>query len=102
MAASPSPVRLSSSASSFLSVLELLEYGVEPVEPLGPRLFELPHPVVDRLERRAVEPVEPPPPVVARLHGADLAQHLKVLRHRRRRQGEAVRQLTDRALALRE
>src|SRR4051794_5464426 len=48
--------------------LEFLQHGVEGAEPLAPRPLVARHPVVDGLQRPAVEPVHPPAPVVARIH----------------------------------
>src|SRR3712207_7954651 len=61
---------------------ELLENGIELVEPLRPRPLVLLDPVVDGLERLALQPVEPLPALVAHVDGADLAEHAQVLRDR--------------------
>src|SRR5206468_8110932 len=52
---------------SFL-LLELLQHDVEPVEPLRPRALVALHPVVDGLERLAVQPVQPLPSFVAHVN----------------------------------
>ena len=61
----------------FLLVLELGEQVVEPVETGVPGALERAHPVVDRLQRRTVDPVPAVPPVHADEHEADRPQHAR-------------------------
>src|SRR5215210_5892744 len=89
---------LVTSAISLL-LLEVFQDDIEVVEPLGPRALVGLDPVVDRLERPAVEPVEPLPPLVAHVDRTDLPQHPQVLRDLRLRQLEQPDELADGALA---
>src|SRR6476469_2014172 len=68
-------------AISFLLLFEFLEHDIELVEPLRPQALVALHPVVDRLERRPVQPVEPLPAVLTNLHGSDFAKYSEVLGH---------------------
>src|SRR4051812_8485210 len=68
-----------------LLAFEFVEYEVEFVEAVRPRLLVRLHPVVDRLERTTVQPVQPLPSVVADGNRPDLSQHAQVLRHLRLR-----------------
>src|SRR4029077_14535763 len=68
-------------AISFLLLFESLEHDIELVQPFRPQALVALHPVVDRLERRPVQPVKPLPAVVANLHGSHFAEHPEVLGH---------------------
>src|SRR5919108_1661299 len=85
-------------AITFL-LLEFVEHVVEGAEALRPRAFVGLDPVVDGLERAAVEAVEPLAALVAHLDGADLAEHPQVLGHLRLRQAEEAHEVVHRALA---
>src|SRR3954447_19562386 len=61
-------------------LLEVFEDIVQPGEPLRPCALVAAHPVVDGLERRAVEPVDPLPARLADVDRPDLAQHPQMLR----------------------
>src|SRR5262249_36743541 len=62
-----------------LLLFEFLEYRVHRVKALLPRALVSLDPVMDGLERRAVEAIEPAAPVVAHVHRTDLAQDAQVL-----------------------
>src|SRR5262245_52410163 len=87
--------RLVVTVISFL-LLELSENRVQPLEAVRPRLLVLSDPVVDRLERLAVQPVEAPPSVLADVDRSDLAQHAQVLRDLRLGQAELEDDLVHR------
>src|SRR6266516_4376075 len=67
-------------AICFLLLLEFLQHGVQLVEPLRPGALVALHPVVDRLERVAVEPVEPLPSLFTHVNRSHGAEHPEVLR----------------------
>jgi hypothetical protein len=62
-------------AISSLWLLELVQDDVQLAEPLGPRAFVVPNPVVDRLERASVQPVEPLASLVTDLDRSDRSEH---------------------------
>src|SRR5216117_3737830 len=66
-------------AISFLLLLEFLQHDVQLVEPLRPGELVVLHPVVDGLERVAVQPVQPLPSFVTHVDGSDFAEHPQVL-----------------------
>src|SRR5215217_901167 len=70
-------------STPFLLPLEVLEHGVHSVEPLRPEALVAQHPIVDGLERPRVQPVHPPPPLVARLDRPHLAEHPQMFGHQR-------------------
>src|SRR5215217_6417011 len=70
-------------STPFLLPLEVLEHGVHSVEPLRPEALVAQHPIVDGLERPRVQPVHPPPPLVAHLDRPHLSEHPQVLGHQR-------------------
>jgi len=78
--------------------LELAEQVVEPVESGVPGALERAHPVVDRLERRTVDPVPAMPSVGAHEHETDGPQHGQVLGHLWLAEAESIDELTDRGL----
>ncbi len=61
------------------AAVEFVQHGVQGVEAVGPQSLVVLDPVVNRLQRRPVEPVEPLPAVLADLDGAHLAQDPQVL-----------------------
>src|ERR671911_373375 len=65
-------------AISFL-LLEVLQHDIQPVEPLRPRALVVLHPVVDGLERAAVQPVKPLPSCVTHVNHSHFSQHPQVL-----------------------
>src|SRR3954465_3546411 len=79
-------------------LLEIFEAVVQHCEPLGPRPLVAAHPVVDGLERRAVDPVEPPATLVARLDRPHGAQDAQVLRDLGLRETERAGELANRSL----
>src|SRR5205823_2389167 len=81
--------------SSAIVVLQLLERLVHACEALFPCPGEAAHPLMDRLQRPALEPVEPLAALLAHAHQADLAQHPQVLRDQRLRQAERPDEVTD-------
>ena len=78
--------------------MQLCEQIVEAVEPHVPGLLERAHPVVDRLERHAVDAIPAVPSVVADPHQIDRPQHAQVLRHLRLALVEPLDKLADRDL----
>src|SRR5436190_14725122 len=85
-------------AISVSFLLELLQHRVEArVAPL-PRLLEPAHPVVDGLQRLAVDGVDPPAPLVADAHEADLAQYPQMLGYLRLRKAEVNDEVVHRPL----
>src|SRR6266540_2283511 len=68
-------------AISFLLLLEVLQHGIQPVEPLRPGALVVLDPVVDGLERAAVQPVQPLTSFVAHVDRPHLSEHAQVLRH---------------------
>ena len=77
---------------------QVFQHGVELLEPLRPRPLVGLHPVVNGLQRVAVEAVQAPASVVAHVDRADLTQHAQVLRHLRLGEPEQTDELVDRAL----
>src|SRR3954453_10320708 len=86
---------------SLLLSLKGLEHLVEAVEPLGPQPLEAGHPVVDGLERLAVDPVQPPPSVVTHVNRSDFAEHPQVLGHLRLGEPELGDEVVDGPLTAR-
>src|ERR687893_1304202 len=82
---------LVTAASSFL--LQFLQHAFHPVEPLRPRTLVLLHPVMDGLERVAVEPVQPLASLVTHVDRPHLSEHAQVLGHLRLRQPEQAHQV---------
>src|SRR5215203_1695137 len=76
---------------SFL--LQFLQHAFHPVEPLRPRTLVLLHPVMDGLERVAVEPVQPLASLVTHVARPHLSKHSQVLGHLRLRQPEQAHQV---------
>src|SRR4029077_20019091 len=64
-------------AISFLLLFEFLEHDVELLESRRPGALVVLHPVVNGLERPAVQPVEPLPSLVAHVDRTDLPEHPK-------------------------
>src|ERR671917_1065144 len=83
----------------FLLPLEVLEHGVHPVEPLRPEALVAKHPIVNGLERPLVQPIHPPPPLVARLDRPHLSEHPQVLGHQRLGHPQPAHQVAHRPLA---
>src|SRR3954454_13397384 len=79
--------------------LEIFGDIVQPGEPLRPRALVAAHPVVDGLERRAVEPVDPVPARLADVDRPDLAQHPQMLGDLGLGEPEHSHKLAHRALA---
>src|SRR5688500_1776576 len=67
-------------AISFL-LLEILQHDIQPAEPLRPRALIRFHPVMDRLERVPVQPVQPLTSFVPHGNRSHLTEHSQVLRH---------------------
>jgi hypothetical protein len=86
-------------AISSVLLLEFLQHGVQPVEALRPRSLVGLHPVMDGLERTAVDPVQALPAVVADVYRSDQAQHPQMLGHLRLSESERAHQVVDGALA---
>src|SRR6185437_387853 len=68
---------------SFVLLFEFFQHCIELLEALAPRALVVLHPVVDRPQRLAVQPVQPLPPRLPHLDGSDLPEHAEVLRHLR-------------------
>src|SRR5262249_21255121 len=83
----------------FLLFLEFLEHAIELVEALRPGALVGLHPVVDRLQRPAVEAVESLPPRVPHLDGSDFPQHPPAPRDLPPGEAELGDEVVDRALA---
>src|SRR6266436_2711824 len=62
-------------AISFLLLLEFLQHDIQPLEPLRPGALVGLHPVVDGLERVAVQPVEPLPSLVTHVNHSHFSEH---------------------------
>src|SRR5918996_2111155 len=73
------PLVVICSISFFL--LEFVQHDIQLVEPLGPRALVVLHPVMDGLERLAVEPVQPLPSVFSHVDRPHFSKHPQVLRH---------------------
>src|SRR5215217_7723523 len=86
-------------AISLVLVIEVLQHDVQPLEPLRPGGLVGAHPVVDGLERVAVEPVQPPASFVPDLDRSHLSEHAQVLGHLWLGQAEQVHQGVDGPLA---
>jgi len=74
------PLVVTATISSLLAP-EVLQHDIQLVEPLRPRALVVAHPVVDGLERMAVEPVQPLPSFVTHLDRSHLSEHPQVLGH---------------------
>src|SRR3954469_23870922 len=81
-----------------LLLFDLVENVFQLREPLGPGPLVAAHPVVDGLERRAVDPVDPPATLVAHLDRPDRAQDAQVLRDLGLSEPERAGELADGAL----
>src|SRR5918999_4370244 len=90
------PLVVICSISFFL--LEFVQHDIELVEPLGPRALVALHPVMDGLERLAVEPVQPLPSVFPHLDRPHFSKHPQVLRHLGLSKPEQVHDLVHRPL----
>src|SRR5918998_4463066 len=77
-------------AISFL--LQFPQHAIQPVEPFRPQALVVLHPVVDGLERMAVEPVQPLPSLVTDVDRSHLSEHPQVLGHLWLRQPEQAHQ----------
>src|SRR5262245_58268817 len=82
-----------------LLLLELFENVVERLEALVPRLLVALHPVMDGLERAAVEPVDPAASVLEHVDRPHFAQHAQVLGHLRLGQRERLDEVVDGVLS---
>src|SRR5688500_12547275 len=82
-----------------LLLFQLVQKLVERLEALVPRLSEADDPVVDRLERPAIEPVHAVPALVSHGDQAHLAQDAQVLGHLRLSDAEQPDQVAHRTLA---
>jgi hypothetical protein len=80
-------------------VLQFPQHLVHALEAPLPGPGEAAHPLVDRLERPAVDPVEPLSPLLAHAHQADLAQHPQVLGDQRLREAQRRDEIADGPLA---
>src|ERR1039457_2803235 len=83
-------------AISVLHVLEFLQHGIQPPETLRPRPLVALHPVVDGLERLAVEPVHPLASLITPLPQPYFPQHPQVLGHQRLRQADQLDEIVHR------
>ena len=83
---------------SFLLLLEVLQHDIQLVEPLRPRALVGLHPVVDGLERVAVQPVQPLPSFVTHVNRSHFSEHPQVLGHLRLSQPEHAHQVVHGAL----
>src|ERR671924_310684 len=68
-------------AISLLLLLEVFEYDIQLPEALRPRALVGLHPVVDGLQRAAVQAIQPLPSVFAHVDRAHLPEHSQVLRY---------------------
>src|SRR5215217_2415059 len=89
---------LVTAAISFLLLLQFLQDAVQLIEPLRPRAFVVLHPVVDGLERAAVEPVKPLPSLATHVDRSHLSEHPQVLGHLRLGKSEQAHQVVHGAL----
>jgi Nitrile hydratase beta subunit, N-terminal len=80
--------------------LDVFENRGELLEAVGPQALVPLHPVVDRLERSPVQPVQPSAAVLADVHGTDLAQDAEVLGYLRLRETELADEVVDGLLAV--
>src|SRR3954469_12682137 len=64
---------------SFSFAFEVFQHGIELVEPLRPRALVVLHPVVNGLERLAVDSIQPLPSNVSNVDRSDFAEHPQVL-----------------------
>src|SRR5215211_6529416 len=85
-------------AISLLLLLEVFQNDVEPLEPLRPRALVGLDPVVDGLERVAVEPVEPLPSFATHVDRPHFTEHPQVLGHLWLGQPELAHQVVHGAL----
>jgi len=75
--------------------LVVFQESLESVESVGPGLLEPGHPVVDRFERRTVDPVHPLASEAAAADEIHLPQHLEVLGHLRLPEPEPRHEFSD-------
>jgi hypothetical protein len=92
-------VPLLATTISFLLPSEFLEHDVELFEPVVPQLLVRRDPVVNRLQRAAVQAIHPAPAVLTDLDEPDLAQDAQVLGDLRLGDPEPGDQIVDRPLA---
>src|SRR5438445_13123451 len=86
-------------AISFLLPFEVLQHDIQPVQALRPRALVVLHPVMDRLERVAVQPVQPLPSLVAHGDQAHFSEDAQVLGHLWLGQPEHAHQVVHGALS---
>src|SRR4029450_3754197 len=86
-------------AISLLLLFEVFEYDVQLVEALRSGALVGLDPVVDGLERAAVEAIQPLPSVLAHIDRAHLPEHAQVLRDLGLSQADQRDQVVDGALA---
>src|SRR5215218_8296009 len=68
-------------AISFLLLLEFLQHGIQPAEPLRPRALVVLHPVMNGLERKTVQPVKPLPSFLTHLNRSHFSEYPQMLGH---------------------
>src|SRR5688572_6504635 len=90
---------LAMATMSVLHVGEFVEYRVDCVEPLVPRLLEARDPVTDRLERVAIDPIQALTARITNIHETDFAKNAEVLRDLWLRQAENLDEIVHRPLA---
>src|SRR5690349_7196574 len=76
-------VPLVGTAISFLLLLEVFQDVIQSIEAFRPGALVTRNPVVNRLERTAVQPVEPLPSALPHVDRAHFPEHPEVLRHLR-------------------
>src|SRR5262249_27081019 len=94
-------VRLPVTASMLFCILlfQLVQDGIQRVEPVGPGAFVPLRPVIDGLERATVESVHPSPSVVAHFNGSNFSKNAQVLRDLGLRHAKQLHQIVDWALS---
>src|SRR5256885_15405692 len=71
-----------------LHFLEFFQNNIQPIEALRPRTLVGLHPVVDGLERLAIDRIHPPPPFVANSNERHLREYAQVFGNKRMRQAD--------------
>src|SRR4026208_1744990 len=86
----------------FLLLHEVFQHDIQLVEPLRPRALVLLDPIVNGLERVAVEPIEPLAPALAYVDSSAFPAHTQVLRDLRLSESELYDEIIHWTLAARE
>jgi hypothetical protein len=93
----PLPV---AAAIAFLLLLEVFQHDIQCLEPIGPGALVAHHPLMNRLQRRPVQSIEPLSALGTDVNDTNLSEHPQVLRDLRLTEPEQPDELADRPLTV--